>query len=247
MRNIKLQLSYDGTRYLGWQKTKMGHSIEESLEKAIFQILQHEVTLQAASRTDAGVHAAGQVVNFFTSKDISLNKLKHSLNCVLPKDIAVNTIEEVSISFHPTLNSIGKEYHYHICFDHVQLPMQRHYSWHYPYQLDISKMKQSIPILMGEHDFSAFCNVKKNSSHSHYLRRLESIGIFELPQNCLRFEIRGNNFLYKMVRNLVGTFICVGCGKIALEDVKKILSSQDRKKAGFTAPSHGLFLQQVFY
>lgn len=247
MKNIKLQIAYDGTEYLGWQKTKMGPSIEAALEEALQKILRHEVTLQAASRTDAGVHAAGQIVNFFTQKNLPLEKLKHSLNCVLPRDIAVDMIEQARDTFHPTLDCIGKEYHYQLCYGQVQHPFQRFYSWHYPYPLDLQKIRETIPLLLGKHDFSAFCNAKKNSTYDHHIRDLETILLVEEPQDCLRFIIRGNNFLYKMVRNLIGTLVYAGCGKIEVKEVAKILSRKDRTQAGMTAPAHGLCLHRVLY
>ena len=141
MRNLKLTLSYEGTQYLGWQKTKMGPSIEETLEKALSQVLRHPVKLQAASRTDAGVHAAGQVINLFTSSPEDLFRLKKSFNGVLPRDISVLTLEEMPDAFHPTLDAQGKEYHYHICLGNVQLPFLRLVSWHFPYPLNIDEMQ----------------------------------------------------------------------------------------------------------
>lgn len=246
-RNIKLTIAYDGTDYLGWQKTETGASIEEAMENVLVQVLQHPVSLQAASRTDAGVHAAGQVVNFFTSKDIPLNKLKYSLNCLLPHDIAVNAIQEAPVGFHPTLDCKGKEYHYHVCYGRIQLPPQRLYAWHYPYELDLEVIRNAIPLLIGQRDYSVFCNVKKNHTYSHYIRNVESIDMIELPDDCLRFEICGNNFLYKMVRNIVGTLVYVGRGKIAVDELQSIITEGDRTRAGMTAHAHGLKLHRVLY
>lgn len=247
MDNIRLKIAYDGTRYLGWQKTKMGPSIEESLENVLSKILQHPIHLQAASRTDAGVHASGQVVNFFTSKNLLLDKLQCSLNNLLPKDIVVKTIENAQEKFHPTLDCKSKEYHYHVCYRNILLPEQRYYIWHYPYHLDLELMKKAVPLLIGERDFSSFCNTKNNSTYAHYTRLLKAINIQELPNKHLRFEVQGNNFLYKMVRNLIGTLIYVGCGKISLKMLPEIIKNGDRTKAGMTAPAHGLFLYQVNY
>ena len=247
MHNIRLKLAYDGSRYLGWQKTKMGPSIEEALESALSKILQHSVYLQAASRTDAGVHAVGQIVNFLTTKDISLDKLRYSLNSMLPYDIKVATLEEAPSSFHPTLDCKSKEYHYHVCYAANQLPHQRHHIWHFPKPLDIGAMREAIPLLLGQKDFASFCNKHINQTYSHYTRYVESIEMHELPDQCLRFEIRGNNFLYKMVRNLVGTLLYVGCSKINGEDLADILASEDRRLAGITADAKGLFLVKVNY
>lgn len=247
MHNIKLLLAYDGTAYSGWQKNNKDPSIEGIIEKALAQVLQHPVYLQAASRTDAGVHAAGQVVNFFTKKDVSLDKLKYSINCILPNDIAVKSMEHAPEGFHPTLDCKSKEYHYRVCYGPIQLPHQRAYEWHFPKKFNIEAIRESIPKLIGEHDFSAFCNSRLNEEYAHYRRCLQSIEVFELPHNCLRFEIKGNNFLYKMVRNLVGTLVYVGSGKIKREQVVSILQGMDRTRAGMTAPAHGLCLHKVNY
>ena len=159
--NYKLVISYDGTSYAGFQKTKLGPSIQETLERTLEIILRHPVTLQAASRTDAGVHAEGQVINFFTQKPIVTRTLKYSLNGLLPKEIAILSAEEMPLDFHPTLDPIQKEYWYHICNTAVQLPFDRHTSWHFPSPLDVEAMRQAAEHLLGSHDFSTFCNERK--------------------------------------------------------------------------------------
>lgn len=248
MHNFKLIIAYDGTAYLGWQKTRMGPSIEATLQNSVEQIVQHPAPLQAASRTDAGVHAQGQVVNFLTSKtDLDRNKFLISLNSLLPKDIVVLQAEEMPLSFHPTLDSIGKEYRYFICFGPTQLPHHRLYSWHVPYCLQLDAMRQALPCLIGQHDFAAFCNVKKNAHYSDYVREVQQLELLELESHRLCFRIQGNHFLYKMVRNIVGTLISIGRGKLALDAIPAILESRYRTEAGMTAPAHGLFLQKVIY
>jgi len=245
--NVKMIIAYDGTCYLGWQKTRMGMSIEEVLQECLEKILQEKISLQAASRTDAGVHAEGQVVNFFTTKKISNERLKLSLNSLLPKDIAILHVENASADFHPTLDCIGKEYHYHLCFGSVQYPRHRFYSWHFPQELNADNMRQAAASLIGEHDFSAFCNFKKNAAYSNYIRQIQDIEILELPQKRLCIKIRGNHFLYKMARNIAGTLVYVGCGKLSLEDLPEILGSKKRTLAGMTAPAHGLALHKVLF
>lgn len=247
MHNLKLIVAYDGTAYLGWQKTPMGPSIEAALQQVIEQILQHPINLQAASRTDAGVHAEGQVVNFLTSKTVDLYKFQISLNQLLPKDIVVLHVNEISFSFHPTLDSLGKEYRYFVCTGPTQLPHHRLFSWHVHYDLDLAAIQQAIPFLIGQHDFSTFCNMKKNSHYSHTTREIQKLELMQFEGNRLFFKIQGNHFLYKMVRNIVGTLIYIGRGKISVQELPKILESKDRPEAGVTAPAHGLFLQQVFY
>jgi tRNA pseudouridine38-40 synthase len=241
-KNIKLILTYEGTRFLGWQKTAMGPSIEEELEKILAQVLRHEVALQAASRTDAGVHAEGQVVNFFTEAEIPLERLQKSLNGLLPSDISVLKIEEAPTKFHPTLDSRGKEYNYFVCLGQAQLPFYRHFSWHFGYPVDVQKMVKGAGYLIGKRDFSALTNERQEEN----VREIFDIGIEEMNDR-LKIRVSGNNFLYKMVRNIVGTLLYVGCGKLDVEELPRILESKDRSRAGVTAPAHGLLLKEVFY
>lgn len=246
LMNVKLKLAYDGTGFLGWQKTPIGPSIEEALQKALQTILGHEVNLQAASRTDAGVHAKGQIVNFFTEQPLDFKRLKHSLNGLLPENISVLEIQEMELNFHPTLDNVGKEYHYHLCLGRAQLPQFRNYSWHIPYPLNLENMQTACQLLIGEQDFSSFCNSKKNDVPKSTVRTLKDISVCALEGRC-RITVSGSNFLYKMVRNLVGTIVYIGLGKIELDSLAAILESKDRKLAGITAPAHGLTLFEVFY
>ncbi len=242
-----MRLAYDGTAYQGWQKTPTGPSIEESLQSVLEQVLQHPIRLQAASRTDAGVHARGQVANFQTHKPVDLHKLQISLCCLLPRDIAVLEIAQERPDFHPTLDCIAKEYQYALCTGTVQMPQDRFYEWHYPHFLQVGAMREAIPFFLGEKDYAAFCNAKKNESYAHHRRLITHLSMEEVGYNKLIFTIRGNHFLYKMVRNIVGTLVYVGCGKIAVDQVAHILLKGDRKEAGMTAPAHGLTLVKVFY
>jgi tRNA pseudouridine38-40 synthase len=238
LKNIKLTVAYEGTHYLGWQKTPMGESIEEELEKAVSKILQHPVKLQAASRTDAGVHARGQIVNFFTEKEIDLK----NINTVTPKDISILDLTVMPDDFHPTLDCTGKEYEYTVCLGQSQLPFHRLFSWHFPYPVDLEMTRKGASLLVGRHDFSAFTNEK----HQNNIREIFSIEIIPLDHR-IKIQVAGNNFLYKMVRNIVGTLIYVGCGKLKASDLPAILEGKDRTRAGVTAPAHGLCLKKVFY
>lgn len=235
--NIKLTLSYIGTPYTGWQ-----NSIEDVLSQTLERILQHPVKLQAASRTDAGVHAKGQVVNFIMNEPRPLSRLMHSLNGLLPHDISVLSAERMPDDFHPTLDCIKKEYIYSICNSPVQLPFVKDTSWHFPYPLDLEKMRAAASALLGRHDFSAFCNERKLWDRDP-ICELESIEI--IPG--IQIAIIGDHFLYKMMRNLAGTLAYCGCGKLKPEDIPAILASKDRTRIGMTAPAHGLCLNQVFY
>ena len=244
--NIKLTIAYLGTAFAGWQKTKMGLSIEEILEKTLQQILQHEVRLQAASRTDAGVHAEGQVVNFTTQKSLCLNTLQHRLNRMLPKEISVFSAEQMPSDFHPTLSCLKKEYWYELCYGTSQMPFVRHISWHFPYSLDVEQMKKAAEHLIGTYDFSSFCNDRALWDRDPVCC-VEKIEILIQPEKRLKICIIGNHFLYKMMRNIVGTLAYVGCGKILADQIPMILASKDRTLAGVTAPAHGLILKRVFY
>ena len=166
--------------------------------------------MQAASRTDAGVHARGQIVNFYTFKTIDPYQLRVTLNQLLPNDIAVYKVEEALATFHPTIDSIGKEYRYSVCNDFFQFPEYRNFSWHYPYSLNIADMHRAAQYFIGTHDFLSFCNVKQDEHYDTTIREIFQIEIIKDNDNRILFKIRGNHFLYKMVRNIVGTILMAG-------------------------------------
>lgn len=243
MKNIQCLLAYCGTHYFGFQKTKTGPTVEQELENALEKLLRHPVKIQAASRTDRGVHAEGQVINFFTKEEWDLGKLREGLRGLLPSDISPLELKWASETFHPTINSSGKEYHYHICNDLIQLPFHREFSWHFYLPLDLALMQEGAKLLEGKHDFSAFTSIRYDDP----VRHIERIEIVPLPENRLQIRVTGNSFLYKMVRTIVGTLAYVGCGKIAPSELPQILESKVRARAGITAPAHGLSLKRVFY
>jgi tRNA pseudouridine38-40 synthase len=249
MRNITLTLSYLGTPFAGWQKTRFGKSIEEMLENALARILRETPKLQAASRTDAGVNARGQIINFFTGHPIELPLLQRALNGTLPKEIGVLAIKESPDHFHPTLDCIKKEYHYHICNGPVQLPFYRRTSWHVPQALDLEALQKGAEALLGTHDFSAFCNDRASPAcrSRRPVCHLEEISLSILPNQRLCLTVIGDHFLYKMVRNIAGTLIYISRGKLRAEDLPHILESKQRAQAGITAPAHGLTLHRVYY
>jgi tRNA pseudouridine38-40 synthase len=246
MVNIKMTLAYDGRAYLGWQKTKEGPSIEESLQSVLEKILQQPISLQAASRTDAGVHAVGQVVNFQIASWPG-ERLRHSANCLLPAEIRLLHVEAAHEAFHPTLDVKEKEYHYWICNSPVQLPQHRFNSWHLHMPLDLNQMEKAAQLLRGRHDFAAFCNALKECDYENTMREITALTLTPYPEQRLRVAVRGPHFLYRMVRNLVGTLVEVGRGKITLDVLRSLLTSGDRTKAGLTAPPHGLTLFKVEY
>jgi len=232
-----LILSYEGTSYLGFQKTKEGPSIEASLEKALSTLLSYTPKIFAASRTDAGVHAKEQVVNFFIKE--TSNLVLYSINSLLPKEIRALHLEEVSPTFNATFDSIKKEYLYQISTSPVHSPFERLTCWHYPHPLDLEAMRLASSYLIGEHDFSSFAN---KGSHENKIRHVESIQI-----NNHSFIITGKSFLYKMVRNIVGTLVYVGANKIKPTFMETLLHSRNRSLGGPSAPAHGLTLNKVFY
>ncbi len=242
MKNYYLLIAYDGTNYLGWQKTRYGKSIQEEIEDKLSKILQEDIFLQAASRTDKGVHAYGQVANFTTSSNINKNKLLHSLNRLLPKDIIIREIKEMPISFHPSLDSKKKEYVYHLFFGPYQLPKQKNFSWHFPYKLNIELMQKEKEKLLGKNNFSSFANKK----HENPFCTIFSIDIALSPCE-IAFHIVGDKFLYKMVRNIVGTLAYIASGKLDKNILPYLLKNSSRKDAGMSAPAKGLTLQQVYY
>ena len=221
-------------------------SIQETIENALARILHESPKLQAASRTDAGVHAEAQVVNFLTENKMDLSLLKRALNGTLPKEIRILSMEEKPSAFHPTLDCVKKEYHYHIYTGNVQLPFHRNTSWHFPRFLNLEIMKMGIQPLLGTHDFSAFCN-QRASWDRNPVCHLENISIHPLPDHRLCLSVLGDHFLYKMVRILIGTLVYVSCGKLEVKDLPHILRSRERKYAGITAPAHGLRLFKVYY
>lgn len=245
--NVKLIVSYEGTHYFGWQKTKTGPSIEEELEKALTIILRQTVSLQAASRTDRGVHARGQVVNFVTDKPFDPRRLEYSLNCLLPDDIRVLSLGIEKEFFHPTLDVTKKQYRYFVRNTLTHYPEDRLFSWHIPKPLDHKSMVNAAKHFLGVHDFSAFCNAIKENCYENTIREVIRFDIEKTEDSKFSFIIEGNHFLYKMVRNMVGTVVYAGLKKIEPESIPNILSSKKRASAEVTAPALGLTLYQVFY
>lgn len=246
MTNYVLCIAYEGTLFLGWQKTPLGPSIEETLQSTLERILQTPICLQAASRTDKGVHAKQQWVNFLCDVPIVPGMLRHSLNCLLPTSIRVLSVHEMPCTFHPTVHALAKEYHYHISLGPIQMPHERHFSWHVPYSLNLDKMQEARLHFLGTHDFSSFCNTHPNLNYKDKIRHISDISLITQGHQ-LQMCITGNHFLYKMVRNLVGTLVYVGRGKIEPSAIARILAACQRPESGITAPAHGLFLNKIYY
>lgn len=244
----KLILAYDGTHYSGWQIQPNATSIQELLQKAVVILLGgHHVSVIGSGRTDAGVHAAGQVAHFKTEHLFDLNRLLFSLNGILPRDIRVKSVERMPEHFHAQYSAIGKEYHYHLYLEKVMDPFHRYYCWHMHRQLDISLLKDAAVCFVGTHDFTSFANESHKGSSAHDpVRTLYRLDVFQ-NDGGLRLEFEGNGFLYKMVRNIVGTIVDVACKKRPITDIAMILASKDRRLASAAAPPQGLFLMRVDY
>jgi tRNA pseudouridine38-40 synthase len=242
LRNIKLLLEYDGTAYVGWQRQDNGKSIQGEVESVLRQILQEDVNLIGAGRTDAGVHARGQVANFRTKSGIDLHQLKGGLNALLPMDIVAHSVDEVPFDFHARYSANEREYSYSIA--RAETALMRHYSWNVKYMLDLGLMERAASLVVGEHDFESFC--KMNSEVDHY-RCSVSIAEWREEQSWLYFTIRANRFLHGMVRALVGTMVDVGRGYISIGDFWDIIEKKDRSAAGMSAPAKGLVLERILY
>jgi tRNA pseudouridine38-40 synthase len=245
-RQLRALIAYQGTRYLGWQKTAMGPSIQQTLEKALATALRTEIATEAASRTDAGVHARGQVIAFQTARPLEPAKLKQQLNGLLPPDIALFDLTFTSSSpFHPTLDAQAKEYHYQIIYGQSPPPSLRDFAWHYPRELDLQTMQEAAHSIVGTHNFASFCNASRTTLKDP-ICHIYHASVDQVTPGQITIKIIGSRFLYKMVRNLVGTLLYLGCKRLP-GDMDSIIGANDRRVAGITAPAKGLFLQKVYY
>lgn len=245
MINYKMVIAYDGSRYNGWQKQgNTKDTIQGKLEKVLEKLEGREVEVIGAGRTDAGVHALGQVANVKLESKINGETLLQYLNQYLPEDIAVLSVKEVPMRFHSRLNATEKTYLYRIYRSEIPNPFIRKYTVTITEELDIEKMRMAAELLIGEHDFKSFCSLKKSKKST--IRTLYSITIEEIEEE-IRISVRGNGFLYHMVRIIVGTLLEVGTGKKKPEEIEQILEKGERQAAGKTAPAHGLFLKEVKY
>jgi tRNA pseudouridine38-40 synthase len=274
VRHVRLILEYDGTDLCGWQRQANGPTVQGHLETALARLLAHEVTVTGASRTDAGVHASGQVASFRTERAIPLHGIRRGLNSLLPPAIAVVDASEADDDFHPRFSATGKHYRYLLFTRSDRSPRWRTRAWHHPGALDLAAMREAAAALIGEHDFAAFraagCTAKRT------VRRIDEIAIARIATDADRasgadaiaeggaiaaspagddearhplvaIDVRGNAFLRNMVRIVVGTLVEVGEGRRTPAQVAEILASLDRTRAGITAPAHGLELVSVSY
>lgn len=244
MRNIRLDICYDGTRYRGWQRlANTDQTIQGKLETALSRILGENIEISGSGRTDAGVHAKGQVANFHTQSGMSCPEILEQLRKYLPEDIGILGVKDCSDRFHARLNAKEKTYCYRIWNSESPCVFDRRYVYQLPEKLDLDAMEKAADHLLGEHDFSAFCgNPKMKKSTVRFIRSIEL-------QRCgeeLRIYYTGNGFLQNMVRILTGTLIEVGRGERSAASIPELFGLK-RSEAGFLAPAQGLCLEEVFY
>ncbi|MCL2405780.1 MAG: tRNA pseudouridine(38-40) synthase TruA [Defluviitaleaceae bacterium] len=243
---ILLTVAYDGTAYAGWQRQQNAIAVQQRLEEALSTLLSRPITINAASRTDAGVHALGQRAAFFADDlRVSLKKLPQVINGLLPPDISVTAAQAVCDNFNPRFDAEYKIYTYNTYCAATPNPLLRRYSAYVPQMLDIQAMKKAAGMFAGRHDFAAF--MATGSSAKTTVREIFSCDVRETQPGLIALTITGNGFLYNMVRIIAGTVLYVGLGKILPQDIPMIISSCDRTKAGKTMPPEGLTLVEVGY
>jgi tRNA pseudouridine38-40 synthase len=247
----RLLIAYEGACYTGWQVQLQGVSVQGELERVLTLILREPVEVVGSGRTDAGVHAMGQTAHIRISKEIDCRRVLHSLNALLPLDIRVKELRPAPSTFHARYSAIGKEYHYHLWLGDYEDPFKRRFSWHLRNPIDRARLKRGADILVGKHSFASFSNDQTRGAASRNpVRTLHRLDIVE-QEGGLRLELEADGFLYKMVRNIVGTIVI---GSLEgtnypqhIDNLEAILAAEDRKLAGMAAPPQGLFLMRVDY
>lgn len=245
MRNIKLTIEYDGTRYLGWQR--LGNSdktIQGKIENILKQMTGEKIEIIGSGRTDAGTHAKAQIANFKTESSMDLIEMTDFLNRYLPKDIVIKKVEEASERFHARYNAKGKKYSYYLWNDAIPSAFERHFSFQYAQKLDLELIEQACQKLIGKHDFIGFSALKKSKKST--IRTIEELSV-KKEGKLLHFTFIGDGFLHKMVRIIMGTLLEIGSGEMAIEVIDEIFERKIRSEAGITVPAQGLFLDEVYY
>jgi tRNA pseudouridine38-40 synthase len=247
---ICLRIAYEGTQYAGWQRQANAVAVQQVIEEALEQIYVKKISIVGASRTDAGVHAMGQTASFSLENSripdsrIPIEKIPYVLNHFLPADISVTQAWQVAEEFSPRFDAREKTYEYRIWHGRHNNPLLRRFALFYPYRLDINAMRRAAADLVGRHDFAAFCAAGSDAKTT--VREIYECSLSE-QEELITLTVRGNAFLYNMVRIITGTLLCVGQGKIAADSMNAILASGDRSRSGITAPPHGLTLAAIRY
>ncbi len=238
-KRVRLVVAYDGTNYHGWQVQPGVTTIEGELNRCLSALLQEEIQVIGASRTDSGVHALGNVAVFDTCTRIPAEKISYALNQRLPEDIRIQKSEEVPLDWHPRHRESRKTYEYHIYRGEFPMPVRRLYALHSYHKLNVEQMREAASYLEGEHDFKSFCQTGAQVEST--VRTIYKAEVVEADMELI-IRVCGNGFLYNMVRIIVGTLLEVGQEKRKPEDMKRIIEATDRAAAGPTAPAHGLLL-----
>lgn len=242
MKRVMLVVAYDGTNYCGWQIQANGITVQEELNRCLSKLLKEPIQTVGASRTDAGVHALGNVAVFDTAARMPAEKISYALNTYLPEDIRIQYSAEVAADFHPRYCESEKTYEYRILNRRFPLPTQRLYTYFYHYKLDVEKMREGASFLVGRHDFASFCGA--NAQVKSTVREVTGIDI-EKKDDVITIQVRGRGFLYNMVRIIAGTLIEIGNKQYPPEKMGEILRACDRQQAGPTAPACGLTLKEI--
>ena len=245
MTRYRATVAYDGTGYHGFQRQAAEHepTIQGEVERALARLGQPDITVTGSGRTDAGVHATGQVIAFYAEWRHGVDDLQRALNAALPADIAVLDVHEAAPDFHPRYNAVSREYVYTIYNAPVRHPLKRLYALHVAEPLDVTSMNAAAAALVGEHDLAAFGNP---TAGQVTVRRILRARVWAEPP-LIRVELEGNGFLYRMMRSIVGTLLVVGRGSMTPDEFRAVLESRDRSRAGSVAPAHGLCLTRVSY
>ncbi len=245
MKRIKLVVAYDGTAYHGWQQQPGEETIEGVLNRAISNLTGEKIQVTGASRTDAGVHALGNVAVFDTESPIPGEKFSYALNQRLPADIVIQDSVEVDTDFHPRYRKCRKTYEYRILNRRFPLPEYRNHAYFYHGALDVGAMQEAAEAFVGEHDFAAFCSAGAQVQTT--IRRVYFLHVLPVDAERIVIQIQGNGFLYNMVRIIAGTLLEVGRGHMKASEMADVIASCDRGQAGPTAPAHGLKLVEIEY
>lgn len=247
MTRYKAIIAYDGTHFNGFQKQPNGRTVQEEMEKTLKKMANgKEITVFGSGRTDAGVHAMGQVIHFYYPEERPLERMRFALDTQSSEDIAVKAVEIVSDDFHARYLVKEKTYQFRVDIGKPRSPFRRHYASYFPYPLDLSKIQRALPDLIGTHDFTSFC--ASGSSIEDKVRTIyeAKMEVNEAGDELL-FTFRGNGFLYKMIRILVGTLLKIGNGRLSEDSIPEIIAKKDRNAAGPTAHPEGLYLYEVVY
>ncbi len=245
MRNIKLLIEYEGTNYAGWQVQASLATIQGTLIDAATRLTQKEAAIAGASRTDAGVHALGQVASLKTESTIPCYNIMQGMNALLPDDIVIKDAQDMPDWFDPRRDSKGKIYLYRIINRNHPSAMARNFTWHIFTPLDIAAMREAARHFIGEKDFSSFRAADSEALHS--IREVTSVEVFDRGEGLIEIEVMGTAFLRHMVRIMTGTLVAVGKGKISPAEIPAIIEAKDRSAAAMTAPPQGLILVKVEY